>query len=543
MLEELRFSNFKSWGGSTRLQLGRITGLFGPNSSGKSAALQVLLLLKQTSEQFDRDLVLDFGGSESDYADFGSFADIVHDHDLSRVVEIGFTWLPHASPPSRSRYPPIRQRIRRAGIDVALSTIGSTPIETVVVENLKYRMEGLRLRSAGLPIPSQEGSVLRRISLEFDRAEEGYYKVSLQPDAIAALRSEVGVAPQGLYGYPREAFHDILGGEFRSIEGELERSFSQIPFLADSFLRSITYVGPLRAHPRRYYQWSGASTATIGHAGEDAIPLLVAELTRRPAPLSPFSHQLPLFDLDEPPSRPTVDAIRTWLQRLGIAHEVQLEPLAPGSRIWQFLVRTAPGGPAVNIADGGFGVSQILPVVVALLAAKRGSLVILDHPELHLHPRVQMDLADLLIYITEASDIQVLLESHSEHLLARLQRRIAERGTGTSGLSSSDLRLYFCRLSEGASVLEQLDVDESGTISNWPTDFFGDTFSERGVGEGQVSRSGGVTSTIVSIHCRYECMGRRGGAFVAVTDVRDRGSRVCSVTGWFHSAHRGGCAV
>ena len=77
MLHSLEFENFKSWAGPHRLEFGRITGLFGANSSGKSSIIHLLLLLKQTVESPDSTLVLNFGGSPSEYIDFGSFKDIV----------------------------------------------------------------------------------------------------------------------------------------------------------------------------------------------------------------------------------------------------------------------------------------------------------------------------------------------------------------------------------------------------------------------------------------------------------------------------------
>ena len=66
-------------------------------------------------------------------------------------------------------------------------------------------------------------------------------------------------------------------------------------------------------------------------------------------------------------------------------------------------------------------------------------------------------------------NIQIILESHSEHLLHRLTRRIAEEE-----ISAKDMALYSCQINEGVSEIEQLKMDEYGNISNWPQNFFGD---------------------------------------------------------------------
>ena len=102
------------------------------------------------------------------------------------------------------------------------------------------------------------------------------------------------------------------------------------------------------------------------------------------------------------------------------------------------------------------------------------STVILDHPDIHLHPSVQAGLADVFIDVWRKHRVQILFESHSEHLLRRLQRRIAEEE-----IDRDDVSLFFCSTNdEGSSILERLEVDKSGNISNWPRDFFGDQFGE-----------------------------------------------------------------
>jgi predicted ATPase len=99
--------------------------------------------------------------------------------------------------------------------------------------------------------------------------------------------------------------------------------------------------------------------------------------------------------------------------------------------------------------------------------------VVLEQPEIHLHPSVQSGLADVFIEVIRTRSIQIILESHSEHLLRRLQRRIAE-----GALSADECALYFCDMEAGESRLRQLEIDLFGDILNWPADFFGDEFGE-----------------------------------------------------------------
>jgi predicted ATPase len=163
-----------------------------------------------------------------------------------------------------------------------------------------------------------------------------------------------------------------------------------------------------------------------------------------------------------------------WLKELGLIHTFRVEPISEGSNLYQVRVRRTARAPWVLVTDVGFGVSQILPVLTLCYYVPEGSTVILEQPEIHLHPSVQAGLADVLIDAVKTRGLQIILESHSEHLLRRLQRRIAEER-----LAPEEAALYFCETSDsGASELIALDVSPYGSVKNWPRDFFGDDMGD-----------------------------------------------------------------
>ena len=170
---------------------------------------------------------------------------------------------------------------------------------------------------------------------------------------------------------------------------------------------------------------------------------------------------------------PIDEQILSWLQRLELIDSYDLRPVSGVGRDYEFLVKKYKGGPDVRLTDIGFGVSQVLPVLILCYYAPEGSILILEQPEAHLHPKVQTELADVLIDVVKNRNIQIILESHSEYLLSRLQRRIAEKE-----IAAADTALYFCEIKDGTSEIEQLNVDEYGNIRNWPQDFFGDVTGE-----------------------------------------------------------------
>ena len=210
----------------------------------------------------------------------------------------------------------------------------------------------------------------------------------------------------------------------------------------------ILYLGPLRDNPRPHYNWTGKPPEGVGRHGEEMVSAL-------------FSSRLQSSDLDE--------HVPKWLRSLGLIDSYRLAPVPRSQKDYEFLVTKHKGGPEVRLTDVGFGVSQVLPVLILCYYAPEGSILILEQPEAHLHPKVQSELADVLIDAVKNRDLQIIVESHSEHLIHRLMRRTAEEQ-----LSVRDTALYFCQINDGVSEIEPLQVDEYGNIDNWPQEFFGD---------------------------------------------------------------------
>jgi predicted ATPase len=168
-----------------------------------------------------------------------------------------------------------------------------------------------------------------------------------------------------------------------------------------------------------------------------------------------------------------------WLQDLGLISSFKVEAVDDRQTLYRVLVQRSPDSAPVLLTDVGFGVSQVLPVLVLLAYAPEGATVLLEQPEIHLHPAVQSGLADVIIEAAKVRNIQVVVESHSEHLLMRLQRRVAEKEIGRGiTIEPDDCYLYFCASRGGASVIERLNMDPYGNITNWPDDFFGNSFQE-----------------------------------------------------------------
>jgi predicted ATPase len=474
MLTALRIQNFKSWLDTGEIQFAPITGFFGANSSGKSSILQFLLLLKQTVESPDRAQVLNFGGDARWPVDLGSFREVVHRRASllghTRIGELALGGEQPTSPavlarprpldalewslewtvPQRllaPKYPiasnrmPIKDRIR---FEASVSDIGDAEHPRISVDHFAYVLT-----------PTDEFGLPWRFGMQRRPKGGDAY------DAISPKGSVRGSLPP-----PHKFYRFPIGPQLQFMEymNKVELDYDH-DFLLEIILGSILYLGPLRDEPQRQYTWAGGDPSDVGRRGEQTVAALLAS-RQLDAEISPADAPLP----------PSLEqTVAHWLKELRLVHDFGVVQIAPGVDLYRVVVQQVPSGTYVPLTEVGFGVSQILPVLTLCYYAPPGSILILEQPELHLHPAVQSGLADMLIDAVKSRGVQIILESHSEHLLARLQRRIAE-----DVLPATDTALYFCEMQDtGASKLTPLTLDEYGNITNWPAGFFGDEMGDR----------------------------------------------------------------
>jgi predicted ATPase len=244
---------------------------------------------------------------------------------------------------------------------------------------------------------------------------------------------------------------------------------SDFALATESMLRELSYLGPLRDHPKRTYQWAGDAPEDVGQKGEFAIAaILAAQAQGRSLNRGHRKHL-----------RGFADFIAAWLADLGVISDFTVKPVAEGRKEYEVLLKTYPTAPEVKITDVGFGVSQVLPALVQAFYSPPNSVVWMEQPEIHLHPSVQSVLADVFISAIQSYEagvprnVQLIVESHSEHFLNRLQRRVAE-----GVLAPEDVAIYFCNRTGGRAELEPLRLNIFGEIENWPEDFFGDEMED-----------------------------------------------------------------
>ena len=228
-------------------------------------------------------------------------------------------------------------------------------------------------------------------------------------------------------------------------------------------LENLVYLGPLRSPPKRFYEYSGDTTGYVGQSGEH-LPSL-------------------LFEDQE-----LVEQIDNDLRQLGVKYQLKVRKLqheggSPSNVFSLNLVDTRTGVDA-SLRDVGFGISQVLPIVMQSRLSEKKTLLI-EQPEIHLHPAHQAELGDMFIRSALGEQGNTfLLETHSEHLMLRILRRIRETTDNELPESIPAIRpedvavLYVQPGEKGAQVIE-IPVTEDGDFAEkWPQGFFAERVKE-----------------------------------------------------------------
>jgi len=424
------------------MRLAPIPGLFGTNSSGKSSLLQFLLLLRQTADAADRTQVLHFGDERSP-VELGTFPEVVFGHDTARSIEWQLEWqlptpLRIADPAAEASTLFEGDSVRFSG-SVGFRANGDEGTGRPYVQRLAYGFLG------------------HEFAMEPSGMDAAHYALQHLGAGFEFTRSRGRLwplpHPAKCYGFPDQVRAYYQNASFLS---DLELSF-------ESAMAGLYYLGPLRDHPKRQYSWAGDRPRDMGRRGEKVVDaLLAAEESGERISRGRGKKGLTLQQ-----------RVAQWLLQLDLIESFAVRRVAKGSKLFQVLVRRDKRSPEVLLTDVGFGVSQILPVITLCYYAPEGSTLLLEQPEIHLHPNVQMGMADVFVDAVKTRKVQIVVESHSEHLLRRLQRRVADRE-----LPLEQASLLFCRKEAGMSRLEPLQMNLFGTIDNWPENFFGDECGE-----------------------------------------------------------------
>lgn len=446
MLKQLRIQNFKGWEDTGDIRMAPISLFFGSNSSGKSSIGQFLMMLKQTVESPDRKAIF-YPGSRNSAVQLGSYQEMVFHHDLQNKIAFNYRWslselLKFRDPLHGDKFSGDTLSFRA---DVSL---GDKNQHALVLDQLEYEL-----------LDGNEP----KMSIVMERKPDSKSKYKIEsPDYNLTRERGRGWdpgAPVRFYGFPDEVVAYHQNADF----------VQELNLRHEKMFRSICYLGPLRTKPERLYSWTGIGPESVGYAGENTVAAILAAQNR--GINLARGQRIKSFE----------EIIALELKKMELVEEFKVAQISKQRREYEVKIRAKGSQDWVDLPDVGFGISQVLPVLVQCFYAPAGSIILMEQPEIHLHPRAQSALADVMIDVINSREngadrnIQLIIETHSEHFLRRLQRRIAE---AEDEVLQEKVSAYFAKITQTPATLEPLEIDDCGNIRNWPKDFFGDEMGD-----------------------------------------------------------------
>lgn len=538
MLTALELENFKGIGPRQRIELKPLTLLFGANSAGKSTILQALIYLHELIERGSTDVDrTELGGQ---VMELGGFSRLIHRHDKANAIVIRAEFLMGGGLEQFGRdltkfpFPNLEDDITSAWIELTArqATVANrrvSLIDRAVIgvngepEPLVWLAAGPTFRGGepllarvnlGHPLIETEARELNAewLTLDtffdpehvdlgdisvfedgralpvfaLDRTRLSALPIASEPlrviasDAVEDLQEELALLstkPDSNYVYLRtEAVEFALASREASLRDV--RTFLEMVVLGTTaqlgdFLRDALYIGPLRSIPSRGF------------------------LYERPGRTSSWADGLAAWEHLLSDRLTLVERTNAWLRKLGTGCKVMVQQLFDGTAdaealaenhvdytVRRLLLDTGAGS-FVLPSEVGAGISQVVPVVIAALVQNAG-LTMVEQPELHVHPAVQVGLGDLFIEAIKQPGARrlVLVETHSEHLILRLLRRIRETQHAAEPhdgprFSSDDLCVVHVEAFPDGVRVRRLHVDEDGEfVDRWPHGFFDERAKE-----------------------------------------------------------------
>lgn len=406
-ISKLKISNFKGISDPKEFEIRPITLFIGPNSSGKSTCIHALAALAQTVKlpNSGRPLILD---DEYAQVHLGRFIEVIHSKSYTDLIGIGFE---SSTPRSLRLLKSTTKSSHNSPFSADFKFKSTKRTQDTYLESAIYSS------SAGL-LEFNLTKKTSRFEVKFNET-----KVNVEANYTSSLTTQL--LPLQVEGDKDDAFEAFIYNE------------SCRQFIA-SELSGVLYLGPFRQSPLRRYPTRGSSPTEVGAQGENSITMLANEYVQTK-------------------NRDHLKQISSWLQDMGLAKSVEVSRVG-NSDLFDVSV-TLPDGANLPIADLGYGMSQVLPVLAQCSFAPKQSTLLFEQPELHLNHSAAKLLSGVFVNVAKEKQVNIIAETHSKELFYGLLDQIR-----IGNLSASEVAIYTVERKDGNSQFQriEIEVDENG---------------------------------------------------------------------------------
>jgi predicted ATPase len=464
MLKSISLENFKCFE-HIKLDISPLTILCGINSSGKSSVINSLLMLKQSYEDNVMANNMRFNGK---YIKCGSFEDVSTDRNNEPIkFEIEYELRRPEKYKKQSRNSQSKTDI--AGYK-ALSKLfqQSSSIEKITVKStiiLKKNKNGNNLKDNVVdrynliltPYSKQIACEIVNISLR--HVQDKIYSITIEnvPNSLGNQIVPKIILEKCVCYFENltliNAYATSVFPKNTKIDGVLANIYLIFRINAMQF-KNIKYLTPLRVYPQPNYIIDN-ETDSVGLSGEYTPHIMYKYSGRKILGFVPPKEEI-IAGKEE--KKCFEDLVNLWMEYLGLGEYT----LKQTSEMVKLNVAD------YNISNVGFGVSQVLPILVSGLIERKDELLMLEQPEIHLHPAAQMAIADFLLSMA-ANQRGLIIETHSDHIINRVVKRVLQ---DKSGQLNRIIKIYYVNGEEREKPITEIIIDPQKGIINAPTQFF-----------------------------------------------------------------------
>lgn len=455
MIQRIKLNNYKCFSDSGEIELKPLTLLCGVNSSGKSTILKSLLTLKQTHDKAKSKQGLVLNGN---YVKNGTFDDIVYKRNGDSVSITTVHKIVKATRKDK------RSKVEITAFKNLAKMYADYDNITELIISVEYTFlrensdNKLSRQEYNLNIIYSNGCNLQS-RLLFEHISGNVWRITIEnfPNKDGELVEQMKLNNATCY-FENFIVANLYVSETKPKTNEvvfIVTNICTISRYVGNMFQNINYLTPLRVYPQRTYL-NESDVEGIGIGGESTAQYL-SEFQGQKLKTSPFS---PIG------IKYTDDVLGNYVNKWMNYFELGEYQVSETDEIVKLNIGND------NIINVGFGVSQTLPIIVTGLTMYVADTLLLEQPEIHLHPRAQMAMGDFLVSMAKAGK-NVIVETHSDHVINRIVKRIMD---GT--ISEDDIAIYFVDNTVEGSKISKIQIDMIKGVVNAPDEFFTQFASE-----------------------------------------------------------------